>query len=294
MSEVYEEGTRKPSWLKIRLHEGPGYAEVSKVLGENSLHTICASGKCPNQAECWSRRTATFMIGGDICTRSCKFCATKTGKPLPLDPAEPEKVARSVNIMGLRYCVLTSVDRDDIPDGGAHHWAATVRKIRELNPATKIELLIPDFNGDHSLLDVIVASGADVTGHNMETVERITPQVRSRAKYRTSLEVLKYLSQKGVVTKSGLMVGLGETEAEMLSAMDEMARAGCRILTIGQYLQPTRAHLPVAEYVRPEKFLFYKEEALKRGFLHVESSPLTRSSYMADKAAAAADITPEV
>ncbi|MCD7963528.1 MAG: lipoyl synthase [Rikenellaceae bacterium] len=285
MPEKYGEVTRKPEWLKIRLHEGHGYAEVAKIVRENSLHTICSSGKCPNQAECWSRRTATFMISGDICTRSCKFCATKTGNPLPLDPNEPVKVARSVNIMGLRYCVLTSVDRDDLPDKGAEHWADVVNAIRKKNPDTQIEVLIPDFDAEESLLDIVMSSLPDVIGHNIETVKSLTPLVRSRADYETSLRVLKYISKLGFTAKSGLMVGLGETDGEIYSTLDHLAAAGCSILTIGQYLQPTKNHLPVTRYVTPEQFDIYKQEALKRGFSHVESSPMVRSSYRADRAA---------
>ena len=277
---------RKPEWLKIKLHEGAGFAEVAKLVGSNGLHTICTSGKCPNQAECWSRRTATFMILGDICTRSCKFCATKTGRPLPIDPDEPVKVARSVSVMELRYCVLTSVDRDDLPDGGARHWANVVTEIRKQNPDTKIELLIPDFDGDESLLDIVIASRPDVIGHNIETVERLTPSVRSKAKYRTSLDVIRYAALSGIPAKSGIMLGLGEAESDVLATFDDLVAAGCRILTIGQYLQPTANQLPVVEYIHPDKFAWYKEEALGRGFSHVESGPMVRSSYLADKAAA--------
>lgn len=284
MPKNYGKVTRKPEWLKIRLHDGEGYAEVAKLVGDNGLHTICSSGKCPNQAECWSRKTATFMILGGICTRSCKFCATPTGKPLPVDTAEPIKVARSVKVMGLRYCVLTSVDRDDLPDGGAQHWADTVRTIRELNPDTKTEVLIPDFDGNTALLDVVIASGPEVIGHNIETVERLTPEVRSRAKYRTSLDVLRYVAASGATAKSGIMLGLGETEEEVLRTFDDLTEAGVKLLTIGQYLQPTVKHLPVEDYVHPDKFAWYKEEALKRGFAYVESGPMVRSSYMADKA----------
>jgi len=285
MPKIYGRVTRKPEWLKIKLHEGTGFAEVAKLVGNNGLHTICVSGKCPNQAECWSRRTATFMILGDICTRSCKFCATKTGRPLPVDSDEPEKVARSVSVMGLRYCVLTSVDRDDLPDGGAQHWANIVTEIRTENPETKIELLIPDFDGEPALLDIVIASRPDVIGHNIETVERLTPQVRSKAKYRTSLDVIRYIAQSGIPTKSGIMLGLGETETEILEMFDDLVAAGCKILTVGQYLQPTVNHLEVVEYVHPDKFAWYKEEALSRGFSHVESGPMVRSSYMADRAA---------
>ena len=273
---------RKPEWLKIKLHEGAGYSEVAHVVKTNGLHTICASGKCPNQAECWSRRTATFMILGDICTRSCKFCATLTGKPLPIDPAEPVRVARSVSTMGLRYCVVTSVDRDDLPDKGAAHWAETVRQIRNHHPKSGIEVLIPDFDGEAALLDVVIAAHPDVIGHNIETVERLTPQVRSRAQYRLSLGVLKYIAQSGIPAKSGIMLGLGETEAEVLATLDDLAAAGVRLLTIGQYLQPTAKHLPVADYIHPDRFAQYKQEALDRGFLYVESGPLVRSSYRAE------------
>lgn len=287
MPETDGKVARKPAWLKIKLHEGAGYAEVAKVLGGNRLNTICASGKCPNQAECWSRGTATFMILGDICTRSCKFCATLTGKPLPIDPAEPVRVARSVSAMGLRYCVLTSVDRDDLADGGAAHWAETVRQVRNHNPATGIEVLIPDFDGDAALLDVVLAASPDVAGHNIETVRRLTPAVRSRASYATSLDVLRRVAASGIPAKSGIMLGLGETEAEVLEALDDLAAAGVGLLTIGQYLQPTAAHLPVAEYVHPDQFAEYKRQALARGFSYVESGPLVRSSYRAEQAHAA-------
>lgn len=284
MSKDYERIGRKPSWLKIRLHSGEGFAQVAKLIGGNALHTICTSGKCPNQAECWSRGTATFMIMGDICTRSCKFCATKSGKPLSLDPHEPEKVARSVEAMGLKYCVLTSVDRDDLPDMGAAHWAQVVAGVRLRNPQTRIELLIPDFDARPDLLDVVITSQPDVLGHNIETVERLTPRTRSQAQYRTSLEVIRYIAASGIIAKSGFMVGLGETDAEVEATVGDLAAAGCKILTIGQYLQPTPAHLSVAEYVNPEKFEFYKIKALEAGIAYVQSAPLVRSSYMADAA----------
>ncbi len=301
MPENHEKVTRKPAWLKIklrsetpgapgetvasRLEAANGFAQVSRLVRENALHTICTSGKCPNQAECWSRRTATFMILGDICTRSCRFCATKTGKPLPADPDEPEKVARSVSRMELRYCVLTSVDRDDLPDGGAARWAETVRAVRRLNPDTKIEVLLPDFDGNRTLLDIVLDAGPDVAGHNIETVERLTPLVRSRARYRRSLDVLRHIVGRGIPAKSGLMLGLGETEEDVLRTLDDLAETGCSLLTIGQYLQPTRRQLEVAEYVHPDRFARYREEALKRGFAWVESAPLVRSSYRADRAA---------
>ncbi len=275
---------KKPVWLKIKLHETKEFAEVASIVREHNLHTICSSGRCPNQAECWSRKTATFMVLGDVCTRSCKFCATKTGKPLPVDTSEPIKVARSIKLMGLRHCVLTSVDRDDLPDLGAAHWADVIRAVRQANPDVTIEVLIPDFDARTELLDIVMAAGPDIIGHNIETVERLTPRVRSRAKYRTSLDVLAYLASKGATSKSGLMLGLGETEADVLTTLDDLAAAGCDIVTIGQYLQPTKENLPVSEYVHPDQFAKYKEEALRRGFSGVESGPMVRSSYLADKA----------
>lgn len=286
MSDRYDEVTRhkKPEWLKIKLHNNDEFGEVARIVRQHGLHTICSSGRCPNQAECWSRRTATFMILGDICTRSCKFCATATGRPLPPDPDEPRNLARSVRLMGLRHCVVTSVTRDDLPDGGAQIWADTVRAIREENPQTTIELLIPDFDARKELIDIVIDAAPDIIGHNIETVERLTPQVRSRAKYRVSMQTLAYIASKGCRTKSGLMVGLGETADEVYATIDDLVANGVHILTIGQYLRPTLKHYPVAEYVTPEQFAQYKEEALKRGMLYVESGPMVRSSYMAEKA----------
>lgn len=239
---------------------------------------------CPNQAECWSRRTATFMILGDICTRGCRFCATRTGHPLAPDAEEPARVAESVALMKLRYVVVTSVTRDDLPDGGARHWAATVEAIRAQNPDAVIELLIPDFDARPELEDIVIASKPDIIGHNIETVERLTPLVRSRAKYRTSLETLRYLSRQGVVTKSGLMVGLGETDDEVLQTLRDLREAGVRIVTLGQYLRPTLEHYPVAAYITPEKFEWYRLRALEMGFDYCASAPLVRSSYMAEEA----------
>lgn len=239
---------------------------------------------CPNQAECWSRRTATFMILGDICTRGCRFCATCTGHPLAPDAEEPARVAESVALMKLRYVVVTSVTRDDLPDGGARHWAATVEAIRAQNPDAVIELLIPDFDARPELEDIVIASKPDIIGHNIETVERLTPLVRSRAKYRTSLETLRYLSRQGVVTKSGLMVGLGETDDEVLQTLRDLREAGVRIVTLGQYLRPTLEHYPVAAYITPEKFEWYRLRALEMGFDYCASAPLVRSSYMAEEA----------
>ena len=295
---------RKPDWLKTKLLFQSGrayekcacgtgayaestYADVAKIVGNHGLHTICESGHCPNRVECWSRRTATFMVLGDVCTRACKFCATTTGRPLPVDDSEPEKVALSVSLMGLKHAVITSVTRDDLPDGGAAHWAAVVRAVRRVCPGTTIEVLIPDFDGRPSLLDVVLEARPDITGHNIETVARLTPSVRSRARYEVSLEVLRHIASRGHVAKSGIMVGLGESVDEVLGALDDLRAAGVSIVTLGQYLRPTMAHLPVAEYVAPEMFDFYKQEALARGFFHVASGPLVRSSYMAELSLAA-------
>ena len=275
---------KKPGWLKIRLHRTGEWAEVRQIVEKHNLHTICSSGRCPNQAECWSRRTATFMILGDICTRGCRFCATKTGHPLPPDPEEPRQVAESISLMKLRYVVVTSVTRDDLPDGGAAHWAATVEAIRAQNPDAVIELLIPDLDAKPDLLDTVIASKPDIIGHNIETVERLTPLVRSRARYRTSLETLRYLSSRGVVTKSGLMVGLGEEDGEVLQTLHDLREAGVRIVTLGQYLRPTLEHYPVAAYITPEKFEWYRLQALEMGFSYCASAPLVRSSYMAEEA----------
>lgn len=275
---------KKPGWLKIRLHRTAEFAEVQHIVDKHRLHTICSSGRCPNQAECWSRRTATFMILGDICTRGCRFCATRTGHPLPPDADEPRQVAESVALMKLRHVVVTSVTRDDLPDGGAGHWAATVEAIRSQNPDAVIELLIPDLDAKPDLLDTVAASKPDIIGHNIETVERLTPVVRSRARYRTSLAALRYLSERGTVTKSGLMVGLGENDDEVLRTLHDLREAGVRIVTLGQYLRPTLEHYPVAAYITPEKFEWYKLRATEMGFDYCASAPLVRSSYMAEEA----------
>lgn len=275
---------KKPEWLKIRLHRTPEWAATHQIIEKHHLHTICSSGHCPNQAECWSRRTATFMILGDICTRGCRFCATRTGRPAAPDAAEPRAIAESVSLLKLRYVVVTSVTRDDLPDGGAAHWAATVEAIRAQNPDAVIELLIPDFDARPECIDTVVASKSDIIGHNIETVERLTPVVRSRAKYRTSLETLRCLSDRGVVTKSGLMVGLGENDDEVLQTLHDLRQAGVRIVTLGQYLRPTLEHYPVAAYISPEKFEWYRLQALKMGFSYCASAPLVRSSYMAEEA----------
>jgi len=273
--------TRKPEWLKIKIESGEHYPFVKKMVDEHQLHTICSSGKCPNKAQCWSLGTATFMIMGEICTRACKFCATKTGKPLPLDPQEPLKIAESIQLMKLKHCVITSVDRDELPDKGVAHWAETVLKIKELNPNTIIELLIPDYNEIE--LQPIVDAKPDIIAHNLETVKRLTPTVRSKATYDKSLDTLKAIVKSGLVSKTGIMVGLGETQEEVIDLLKEAKAIGCQMITIGQYLQPTIQNIEVAEYVTPEVFEKYKEVALSLGFESVESAPLVRSSYMAER-----------
>lgn len=274
---------RKPSWLKIKLSSGENYPKVKNIVEENHLHTICSSGKCPNIGECWSKGTATFMIAGEICTRSCKFCATLSGKPLPLDNNEPKKIANSVKLMGLKHCVITSVDRDDLPDKGAEHWAETIREIRRLNPETIIEVLIPDFDANKEWLDIVFEAKPDILGHNMETVKRLSNQVRSRAKYDLSLDVLKQAREYGLIAKSSIMVGIGEREEEVIELMKDLRGVGCQLFTIGQYLQPTTNNIPVEEYVTPEQFEKYKKIGLELGFDHIESGPLVRSSYMAER-----------
>jgi lipoic acid synthetase len=275
---------RKPEWLKIKLPGGEGYAQVNSIVKKHGLHTICSSGMCPNIGECWGNGVATLMILGDICTRSCKFCATATGKPLPPDPNEPTKVARTVSLVGLSYCVITSVDRDDLPDHGAEHWRKTVLEIRRVNPSTTIEVLIPDFDGRPELIDLFLESGPDVVGHNLETVERLTPLVRTKASYRRSLKVLEHIAKRGFRAKSGIMLGLGETRDEVVQTLDDLLAVGCQMVTIGQYLQPRPTNLPVQRYVTPEEFEEYKQIALAKGFDFAESGPLVRSSYHADKA----------
>jgi lipoyl synthase len=274
---------RKPGWLKIKLPEGESYRKVKGIIEEHGLHTICSSGRCPNMGECWGVGTATFMLLGEICTRSCKFCATKTGKPLPLDKGEPEKIANSVKLLNLKHVVLTSVDRDDLPDGGAAAWAATIRKIREICPGTTIETLIPDFQGNAGNLQMVIDERPEIISHNLETVRRLTPFVRSAAQYVRSLEVIRKIAGSLVTAKSGIMAGLGETEYEVLETMDDLHAAGCSIFTIGQYLRPSKDHLPVSAYITPEQFEKYRLAGLEKGFAHVESKPLVRSSYHAEK-----------
>jgi lipoic acid synthetase len=275
---------RKPEWLKTVLPDiTEEYAYVRNIVTENRLHTICQSGNCPNMSECWRNGTATFMILGDICTRACRFCNVKTGRPLPPDESEPARIAESVRLMKLTHCVITSVDRDDLPDGGAGIWAATIKVVKQANPGTTIETLIPDFEGKEELLGQIIDSAPEIISHNLETVERLTKPVRLKAKYDRSLRVLEYLARSGAAAKSGIMLGLGETEEEVLKTMDDLASAGVSIMTLGQYLQPTKNHLPVADYITPQKFLDYKIAGLGKGFKVVESGPLVRSSYHADK-----------
>ncbi|MFP4470849.1 MAG: lipoyl synthase [Bacteroidales bacterium] len=274
---------RKPDWLKIKVPSGKEYVRVKDIVNRHKLHTICTSGQCPNMAECWGRGTATFMILGDICTRSCKFCATKTGRPEPVDRDEPRNLAESVKLMKLKHCVITSVDRDDLEDGGAGIWAETIREVKRLNPGTTIEALIPDFGGKMHDIQTVIDAAPEVISHNLETVRRLTPQVRSAAQYDRSLEVIRQIAASGLAAKSGIMVGLGETEEEIIQTMDDLLETGCRIMTIGQYLQPTKAHLPVTEYIHPDKFREWEKTGLKKGFRFVESHPLVRSSYHAEK-----------
>lgn len=274
---------RKPEWLKISIGANERYTETKHIVDSHSLHTICSSGRCPNMGECWGKGTATFMIGGDICTRSCKFCNTLTGKPKSLDRDEPIHVAESIALMKLSHAVITSVDRDDLPDLGAAHWVRTIKEIKRINPDTTIEVLIPDFQGREELVAQIIDARPEIISHNMETTKRLTPSVRSAARYDISLKVLKQISESGTTAKSGIMVGLGETPSEVEELMDNLIEAGCQILTIGQYLQPTHKHYPVAEYVTPEQFALYKKIGLSKGFEQVESAPLVRSSYHAEK-----------
>ena len=273
---------RLPRWMKMQLPKGESYSKVKNLVAQHQLHTICTSGNCPNIGECWNRGTATFMILGDICTRNCKFCGVTTGKPLPPDPAEPRRIAESVRIMQLKHAVITSVDRDDLSDLGAGFWAETIGEVKKLNPETKMEVLIPDFQGKAELIQKVIDAGPEVISHNMETVERLTPQIRSAAKYRTSLEVIRCIAASGIIAKSGIMLGLGETETEVLQVMDDLRAVGCKVLTIGQYLAPTLEHIQVKEYITPEQFERYRTIGLEKGFSFVESSPLVRSSYRAD------------
>ena len=273
----------KPNWLKVKLPIGEEYRKVREIVSEHKLHTICQSGNCPNMGECWGAGTATFMILGNICTRSCGFCSVATGRPEVVDPFEPLRVAKSVKLMGVKHCVITSVDRDDLKDGGAAIWVETIQKIREISPGTTLETLIPDFQGQWENLQQVIDVHPEVISHNLETVRRLTKQVRVQAKYDRSLEVLKRVSDAGVNAKSGIMLGLGETKEETLESMHDLRKSGVSILTLGQYLQPTKEHLPVAEFIHPDLFAEFKHEGLAMGFRYVESGPLVRSSYHAEK-----------
>ena len=277
--ELSEERIRKPDWLRVHLGNNNQFSITGTLVASQNLHTICRSGRCPNLGECWNQGAATFMICGDICTRSCKFCNTKTGKPLPLDPEEPVRIAKSIRELRLKHAVITSVDRDDLPDAGAGHWIETIRQIRIYNPQTTLETLIPDFGGNKESIAGIISTVPEIISHNMETVRRLTPFVRSAANYERSLSVLKQIGESNVSAKTGLMLGLSETENEVIEFMEDVLSAGCYFLSIGQYLQPSRKHLPVKEYIHPEVFDKYKEKAYSLGFRHVESGPLVRSSY---------------
>jgi lipoic acid synthetase len=278
---------RKPEWLKINLPKGKLSVQVSEVVRGHHLHTICSSGLCPNQGECWESGTATFLIGGDICTRSCKFCRVTTGKPAPLDPKEPENIADSIKILHLKHAVITSVDRDDLADLGATHWVQVIEAVKAVNPDTTMEVLIPDFQGRQELINLIITAHPEVISHNLETVRRLSKTVRSRATYEGSLGVIRQIAASAVVAKSGIMLGLGETRAEILETMDDLRKAGCRVMTIGQYLQPTKSNIAVADYIRPEVFDEYRHIGIEKGFTHVESAPLVRSSYHAAQHAGA-------
>jgi lipoic acid synthetase len=278
-----EKKERKPEWLRVKLPVGKEYAHVRSLVDKHKLHTICESGNCPNMGECWGAGTATFMILGNICTRSCSFCAVATGRPLAVDLEEPERVATSVQLMNVKHCVITSVDRDDLKDGGSIIWAETIKAIREKSPLTTLETLLPDFKGQWDNLARVLEEAPEVVSHNLETVRRLTKEVRIQAKYDRSLECLKHISEAGLRTKSGIMLGLGETEDEVLESMDDLLNNGVHILTLGQYLQPTRKHHSVIEYIHPDQFAKYKEIGMQKGFRVVESGPMVRSSYHAEK-----------
>ena len=283
MTELKTEKERLPRWMKSELPKGESYSKVKRLIADHHLNTICTSGNCPNKVECWNAGTASFMILGDKCTRNCRFCYVRNEVPDPVDWTEPLRLAKTIQTLGLKHCVITSVTRDDLTDGGAGFWAATIQKIKELNPATTIETLIPDFNADAELIRKVIDARPDVISHNMETVRRLTPKVRSTARYDRSLQTIRIISEAGIVSKSGIMVGLGESESEVLQTMDDLRTSGCKVLTIGQYLQPDKNLLPVQEYIKPEIFELYRIEGLKRGFSFVESSPLVRSSYHAER-----------
>jgi lipoic acid synthetase len=281
-----ERAGKKPAWLKVSLPTGEPYRQMKRLLSENDLHTVCESAACPNRGECWSRSTATIMILGNICTRSCGFCNVITGRPTELDLDEPARVAEAIELMRLRYAVITSVNRDELADGGASVWAETIRQVRHRSPDTKVEVLIPDFCGNWQALETVLAARPDVLNHNVETVPRLYLPVRPQGKFERSLELLARAKQAGLTTKSGLMVGLGETDDEVLVVMQELYRAGCDMVTIGQYMQPTENHLPVARWVHPDTFAWFTQKGMEMGFANVFSGPLVRSSYHAEEQAA--------
>ena len=274
---------RKPDWLRVKLPIGEEYRKVREIVSDHKLHAICQSGNCPNMGECWGAGTATFMILGNVCTRSCGFCNVATGRPEAVDPFEPLRVAKSVKLMGVKHCVITSVDRDDLVDGGSQIWVETIQKIREYSPETTLETLIPDFQGKWENLERVLDVRPEVISHNLETVRRLTKQVRVQAKYERSLEVLKRISDAGIAAKSGIMLGLGESKEEVLESMQDLRQSNVSILTLGQYLQPTSEHLPVVEFVHPDVFAEFKKAGMEMGFRVVESGPLVRSSYHAEK-----------
>lgn len=269
--------------MRMQMPGGEKYMQVKEQVNKHGLHTICSSGNCPNIGECWAAGTATFMILGDVCTRACRFCAVKTGKPLPVDQDEPFRLAASIRDMGISHAVITSVDRDDLPDKGSGAWARTIRILKEELPDLTMECLIPDFDANPLFVSLVIDAAPEVISHNLETVERLTPSIRSRAKYQRSLEVVRMIAESALTSKSGLMLGLGEDEGEVLQTMDELRAVGCEVLTLGQYLQPTMDHTPVVDYIHPDRFEFLREQALLKGFREVESSPLVRSSYHAEK-----------
>jgi lipoic acid synthetase len=274
---------RKPEWLKVNLPAGESTTRLREVMRSKNLHTVCEEARCPNMAECWGAGTATFMILGDVCTRSCGFCAVKTGRPTGLDLSEPERVAEAVRAMGIHHAVITSVNRDELADGGASVFAETIRRVRDSNPGITLEVLIPDFRGVMEALDCVIAAGPDVLNHNMETVPRLYTTVRPQARYRRSLDVLHHAKRRGMVTKTGLMLGLGETRDEVMDVLADLRRIGCDVLTLGQYLQPTSRHLPVDRYLAPPEFDSLRQDALSLGFRFVEAGPLVRSSYHAER-----------
>ncbi|MCM1491040.1 MAG: lipoyl synthase [Muribaculum sp.] len=273
---------RKPEWLKIKLPRGFKTSQVVGLLNEKHLHTICSSGMCPNRADCWGRGTATFMIGGNVCTRNCRFCNVATGKPLPLDHKEIDDIVESVKSLGLKHIVITSVDRDDLPDLGARHWADMIRTLKRECPNVTMEVLIPDFQGREELVKMVIDERPDVISHNLETVRRLTPEVRCSATYDKSLKVIRQIAESGIRSKSGIMLGLGETREEIIQTMKDLREVGCEVMTIGQYLQPTAKHYPVKEYIHPDVFEEYRQEGVRLGFRHMESAPMVRSSYQAE------------